>query len=75
VSVAAIWTGTLRRGTLAGTVTGEMRDKWGYVVTLSGTRQDDGSYTLAGRLEVPKSLGVVGIDVDPPAIDREAPKL
>ena len=61
--MTAVWTGTMRRGKEAGTVTGELRDEWGWVVTLHGTHAPDGSYTLTGTLgKPPSTLRVVGID-------------
>ena len=60
---SAIWTGTLRRGAEANTVEGVLRDSWGWAVTLTGTRQDDGSYVLTGTLgEPPASLRVPLLD-------------
>jgi hypothetical protein len=61
---ATIWTGWIKKGELPGTVTGELRDHWGWVVTLAGSiDKESGGYQLLGRLgPVPATLRVDAID-------------
>jgi hypothetical protein len=63
------WTGFIRRS--ADGISGELRDEWGWVVRLRGTRQPDGSYALTGTLgDPPAALRIGAIDGPPP---EEAP--
>ncbi len=61
---ATIWTGWIKRGELPGTIVGELRDSWGWTVTLAGALdQEGGGYSLQGRLgKAPDSLRVDAID-------------
>jgi len=65
----AIWTGWLKRGETPDTVTGQLTDSWGWVVTLTGARDPEGGYRLEGRLgPAPEALRIPIIDgeVDQP---------
>ena len=76
---ATIWTGWIRKGELPGTIVGELRDSWNWVVTLAGSiDKESGGYSLQGRLgPAPESLRVEAIDALPDsgqtkrAIDKE----
>lgn len=58
-----LYRGTLRRGEQDGTIVGTLKDTWGWTIGLFGTRNNDGSYTLTGRLgEVPAAFRVEAID-------------
>jgi len=61
---ATIWTGWIRKGELPGTIVGELRDSWNWVVTLAGSiDKEGGGYSLQGRLgPAPESLRVEAID-------------
>ena len=61
---ATIWTGWIRKGELPGTIVGELRDSWGWVVTLAGAVDPEGGgYSLQGRLgAAPATLRVEAID-------------
>jgi hypothetical protein len=61
---ATIWTGWIKRGELPGTIVGELKDHWGWTVTLAGALdQEGGGYSLQGRLgKVPDSLRIDAID-------------
>lgn len=55
------YTGTLRR--VDGQVVGELRDRWGWAITLQATPCPDGGYTLTGTLgEPPADFWVESID-------------
>jgi hypothetical protein len=59
----AIWTGTLQKGTEPGTVVGELRDRFGWVVTIRGVLQHGGEYRLEGVLgDPPPALRIHGLD-------------
>jgi len=66
---APVWKGWLKRGETPDTVTGQLTDSWGWVVTLTGTRSPEGGYVLEGRLgPAPEALRIPIIDeVDKPA--------
>ena len=61
---ATIWTGWIKRGELPGTIVGELKDHWGWTVTLAGALdQEGGGYSLQGRLgKAPDSLRIDAID-------------
>ena len=61
---ATIWTGWIRKGELPGTIVGELRDSWNWVVTLAGALDHEGGgYSLQGRLgPAPDSLRIEAID-------------
>jgi hypothetical protein len=61
---AMIWTGWLKRGESPGTIVGELKDHWGWVVTLAGSLdKEGGGYALQGRLgAAPATLRVEAID-------------
>jgi len=66
----AVWKGWLQRGDAPGTVVGELRDSWGWVVSITGTLdRENGGYTLEGRLgDPPAALRIPIVDdvVDKP---------
>lgn len=63
-----VWTGELRKGEAHGIVRGEMRDKWGWVVSIYGELQEGGVYKLTGTLgDPPESLRISAIDGPPPS--------
>jgi hypothetical protein len=61
---ATIWTGWIKKGELPGTIVGELRDSWNWVVTLAGSiDKESGGYSLQGRLGAPPAtLRVEAID-------------
>jgi len=58
------WKGWLRKGEVAGTVTGELVDSWGWRVQLFGTFDESGrQYVLTGSLgKPPAGLVIEAID-------------
>jgi hypothetical protein len=61
---SATWTGFIRR--CPDGIEGELRDPWGWRLSLHGVRQPDGTYSLTGALgDPPPSLRIPQIDGPP----------
>ena len=58
------WTGWLKRGETQGTVVGELKDSWNWVIHITGTLdKEHGGYVLTGTTgEVPEALRVPIVD-------------
>lgn len=62
----ARYTGHLKRGTEPNTVVGQICDSFGWIISLTGERQADGTYALTGTLgPVPEALRIPILDDDP----------
>lgn len=58
-----VWKGELRKGSDPGTVVGTLTDRFGWTVSLHGTLQPGGGYSLTATLgDPPESLRVTAID-------------
>ena len=53
---ATIWTGWIRKGELPGTIVGELRDHWNWVVTLAGSI-DKLAHCFSGWQQIEFALG------------------
>lgn len=65
MSEAPPWTWTLRKGAEPGTVELVMRDTWGWTITGTAVRQDDGSYAGTANVGDKGSLHIPFVDGAP----------
>lgn len=55
-----LWTGSIVRGSVSDTITGELRDPFGFSIAITGTKAE-GGYTIVGTPgPVPEDLWLPG---------------